>query len=103
MRQYHAVPCSVPVILAMHYDTGCQCRPLSGEGVKYTLPHLGQSPLMTNNASSLASSPAALSPFRRLDARVGRCGSLGLRFSLFCVGGLQAQGMRLMMLERAGS
>ena len=57
-------------------------------GVQLTLPHLGQSPLMTNSASSLASSPAARSPFRRLDARVGCRGSLGLRFSLFFAGGL---------------
>lgn len=67
----------------------------------HTLPHLGQSPLMTNSASSLASSPAAPSPFKRLEARVGCWGSLGLRCSRFLVGGLYAHGMRLMIHEKA--
>ena len=71
-----------------------------GDWTNHTLPHLGQSPLMTKSASSLASIPAALSPLRRLEARVGCCGSLGLRFSLFFVGGgLYAHGMCLMLRE----
>ena len=62
-----------------------------------TLPHLGQSPLMTKSASSLASSSPAPSPLKRLDARVGSFLSFGLRFSLFLAGGLHAQIMQLMI------
>jgi len=54
-----------------------------------TLPHLGQSPLMTKIASSLASSSAAVSPLKRLDALVGFRGSRNFLFSFFFGGGLQ--------------
>ena len=54
-----------------------------------TLPHLGQSPLMVNSASSLTSSRVASSPFKRLDARVGCERSLEAFLTLFCGGGLQ--------------
>ncbi len=62
-----------------------------------TLPHLGQSPLMTKSASSLASSSAAPSPLRRPEARVGCLRSLRFRFSLFFAGGLYGQTMQLMI------
>ena len=60
-----------------------------------TLPHLGQSPLMVNSASSLPSSCAAASPFKRPEARMGRERSLETLFALFCGGGLRQWSFQL--------
>ena len=71
----------------MRIDSG-QVNSVHKVGEQGTLPHLGQSPLMVNSASSLTSSCAAASPFKRLEARAGCDRSLEALFTLFCGGGL---------------